>query len=186
MPQNLSKINCEICIFDRSVSLWVQGIGYTPCWWRWINRISALGSETVIYILLLILILCYIKSKHFPGATLIVGTGTASLMYRILKLAVHRPRPLGRLVEATGYSYPSGHALMATVFYGLLIWTVWKSGMNRRCKMVLSVLLACIIIAIGLSRVYLNVHYPSDVVAGMACGIFWLGMASYFNRAKEK
>lgn len=109
----------------------------------------------------------------------------------ILKLIFHRERPLTPLLAAAkGYSFPSGHALMSVTFYGLLILIVWQSTKPLWVKWPLSITLLSLIIVIGVSRVYLRVHYASDVLAGFSIGLMWLlfslwilsGIEKYSNR----
>ncbi len=78
------------------------------------------------------------------------------------------------LHEAKGFSFPSGHALMSVTFYGLLIVIVWEFVKAPWLRWLLSILLALLILIIGFSRVYLRVHYASDVVAGFSVGLVWL------------
>jgi undecaprenyl-diphosphatase len=93
----------------------------------------------------------------------------------LLKLIFHRDRPLTPLLEAAkGYSFPSGHALMSITFYGLIIFLVWQNEKNIWLRWLLTILLALLIISIGVSRVYLRVHYASDVLAGFCVGLMWL------------
>jgi membrane-associated phospholipid phosphatase len=92
----------------------------------------------------------------------------------LLKILVHRQRPGNALIQASGYSFPSGHATMALVFFPLLIYLFKDNIRKELWKHVL--IISCIVIAllIGFSRIYLNVHWLSDVIGGFALGLFWL------------
>ena len=104
----------------------------------------------------------------------VVALGCASANI-ILKEFFNRARPLvPDLVHASGLSFPSGHAMFSIAFYGLIIYIVWEQLSDRLTKIILTVLLTALILLIGISRVYLGVHYPSDVVAGFVAGFFWL------------
>lgn len=93
----------------------------------------------------------------------------------LLKEWFKRPRPLTPLLEpAYGLSFPSGHAMGAVTFYGLLIYFLFKTKMNAYLRIVLIIPLALLIVMIGLSRIYLRVHYASDVIGGFCAGIIWL------------
>lgn len=99
---------------------------------------------------------------------------STALMF-ILKFIFSRDRPLIPLLKpALGYSFPSGHSLMSFAFYGLLIHIAYHYVKNVYVKWILIVLFAMLIILIGVSRIYLRVHYPTDVFAGLAIGIIWL------------
>ena len=93
----------------------------------------------------------------------------------------NRPRPLIPLLEpAMGLSFPSGHAMSSVTFYGLLIYFIWKQKeRNKLLRMGLISLLIVIILVIGISRIYLRVHYASDVIAGFCVGIIWLTTAIF-------
>lgn len=116
----------------------------------------------------------------------VVALGATGLNV-LLKLIYQRPRPLlPHLVHVHGLSFPSGHAMVAMAFYGLLFWLVrhrLRHGWKRHLALAG---LAFLIVAIGGSRIYLHVHYASDVVAGFAAGLAWLllalGMLGYLER----
>ena len=88
---------------------------------------------------------------------------------------MHRPRPQGfRLVEAPGLSFPSGHSMAAMAFYGYGIWLVRCGVCGLPFGAAIEVALACVILAVGVSRVYLGVHYVSDVLGGFCLSFVWL------------
>ncbi len=120
-----------------------------------------------------------IKAGRLRDALWLVGTAaTADLLLQILKFAFHRqrPHPFFGLEAPDSLSFPSGHALLSTVFYVTL-----AAIMTRRP----SVRIAAAILAglIGLSRIYLGVHYPSDVAAGYSAGVFWLAGCHLLRRS---
>lgn len=93
----------------------------------------------------------------------------------LLKIIVSRPRPLGEhLVDAGGFSFPSGHAMMAVGLYGLFIYFAYKYIKEKRQKCILMVSLFIVILLIGMSRIYLGVHYTSDVLAGFMLSLAYL------------
>jgi membrane-associated phospholipid phosphatase len=109
------------------------------------------------------------------------------LLMAVLKQLFGRERPLIPLLEpARGLSFPSGHALMSMTFYGMLIYITWHSIKDPRVKWPAIGFLFLLIMAIGLSRVYLRVHYTSDVLAGFALGWLWIVMGLKLLRQIEK
>ena len=125
--------------------------------------------------LLLIAYFLFIKKHRWYSIKVPVVALSGLLLMFILKLIFHRDRPLIPLLEtAKGYSFPSGHATMSITFYGLLIYLVWQNKMSKWIKWTLTILLVLLINFIGVSRVYLRVHYASDVLAGFCVGLMWL------------
>jgi undecaprenyl-diphosphatase len=103
-----------------------------------------------------------------------IALSSLALMFG-LKHLFDRNRPLIPLLEeARGLSFPSGHALMSVTFYGLLIYIVFKGFKNKPLKWTLIAMLLALILIIGFSRIYLRVHYASDVIAGFCVGLLWL------------
>lgn len=100
------------------------------------------------------------------------------LLMSVLKLIFNRPRPLIPLMEpARGLSFPSGHAMMSVTFFGLIIYFINRQSIHPALKSLLITLLILFIFAIGFSRIYLRVHYASDVLAGFCMGVIWLTIA---------
>lgn len=93
----------------------------------------------------------------------------------LLKNIVERPRPEGyRLITETGYSFPSGHSMISAAFYGLIIYFIWKNVKDKKLKYISCTLLGILIVLIGISRIYLGVHYASDVIGGFTISIVYL------------
>lgn len=114
------------------------------------------------------------KNKWFGIRVASVAISSLLLMFG-LKQFFNRPRPLTPLLrEARGLSFPSGHAFMSFVFFGLLIYVINTAVKNKTAKILLTAALLIIVFIIGLSRVYLRVHYASDVLAGFSMGLMWL------------
>ena len=104
---------------------------------------------------------------------------------KIIKNIVQRPRPaLEQLVEQSGYSFPSGHSLSAMVFYGLIAIILLNRVGGKKGKW-LAALLGLLILLVGFSRIYVGVHYASDVLAGLCEGIVWLGLLTRIPAAKR-
>ena len=126
------------------------------------------------------------KHKWYSIKVPAIALSSLGLMF-LLKHLFNRERPnIPLLREAKGLSFPSGHALMSVTFYGLIIYMVFKSVRNRELKWTLITLLILLIMIIGLSRIYLRVHYASDVMAGYCIGFLWLVFAVYMLNRMEK
>lgn len=129
----------------------------------------------------------FIRKRRWNSIKIPAVALSSLLLMFILKLIFHRDRPLTPLLAAAkGYSFPSGHALMSVTFYGLLIFIVWQSAKPVWVKWLLSASLFLLIIVIGISRVYLRVHYASDVLAGFCIGLMWLLLSLWIIDRIEK
>ena len=105
-----------------------------------------------------------------------VNLAGSTLLNQALKFAIQRPRPdvALRLVEIGGFSFPSGHSMAAMAFFGLLIWIARRYVAHRGARFLLTAGLALVIVLVGFSRVYLGVHYASDVIGGFCASLIWL------------
>lgn len=150
-----------------------------------IKIITFLGSATGIIILTIILFLI-IKNKQqniLLGANLCIIT----LINQILKYLIMRPRPnIFRIVEESGYSFPSGHSMVSMAFYGYLIYLVYQNMKNKYLKWFLIITLAILIILIGISRIYLGVHYTTDVLGGFLISLSYLIVYTHITKGIEK
>ena len=110
-----------------------------------------------------------------PGWCVAVNLVCVVALNTVLKYLVQRPRPDGfRLISESGYSFPSGHSMVAMAFFGLLIWMVWRYHRRDVMRVVWCVAFGLVIVMVGVSRIYLGVHYASDVLAGFCVSLVWL------------
>ena len=133
------------------------------------------GITGIILIAMITSTILIIKKKKLMGILLWINLACSALLNQILKRIVQRPRPTGyRLIEESGYSFPSGHSMIGAAFYGFFIYLIFKNVKNKYLKWG-SISFFCIwICLIGISRIYLGVHYTSDVMAGFAISISYL------------
>ncbi len=125
--------------------------------------------------LILIFYFLLVKRQTWFSIRVITIAISSLVLMLLLKQLFQRKRPLSPLLKAAkGLSFPSGHAIMAVTFYGLLIYILQHSISIDWLKSFLTILIIALIILIGFSRVYLRVHYASDVAAGFIIGLLWL------------
>jgi len=131
--------------------------------------------SSVIYLTIItIILIIFIKDKKIK-LSIIVNLIIITFFNQILKFVLQRPRPDNfRIIDESGYSFPSGHAMVSMAFYGYLIYLIYINIKNKYLKYSLIFILTCLIIIIGISRIYLGVHYTSDVVAGFLVSISYL------------
>jgi membrane-associated phospholipid phosphatase len=137
--------------------------------------------------ILLVSYFAFIKKHRWYSIKIPVISVSSLVLMLGLKQIFNRPRPLIPLVHAAqGLSFPSGHALTSMTFYGLLIYILWEGVKNRYLKWSLIASLILLILLIGFSRIYLRVHYASDVIAGFALGLIWLVISLWALRRIER
>ena len=134
---------------------------------------SALASPVVLAVMLLVI--SAFAPGRMPGRCAAANLVLAVALNFVLKSIVQRPRPDGfRLVAESGYSFPSGHSMVSMAFYGLVVWMVWRYEKDRLLRLLLIVAFSLVIAMVGISRIYLGVHYASDVIAGFCVSLVWL------------
>ncbi|AFS40657.1 phosphatase PAP2 family protein [Leuconostoc gelidum] len=134
--------------------------------------ITQLGSVTFTLILTVLLSLFFIYHQQYRLlAFLLVNVILfAGVVTQLIKYLVRNPRPIPQLLSEHGYSFPSGHTMIAILLYGTLIIIIQTKMQNSLLKYITIMMFLILIIAIPTSRIYVNVHYPSDILAGLALG----------------
>ncbi|WP_158232521.1 phosphatase PAP2 family protein [Sporosarcina sp. P13] len=164
-----------ITSFDDPIIDFVQGAETT-----WLTAImkafTTIGSTAVVVLLAVFALAILLRLQYRAQAILLVsvlaGTG---ILNQVLKFIFKRERPdFYRLIEITGYSFPSGHTMMAFSLYTILAYIVWRNLRFTWSRVVVVILATVMIVMIALSRIYLGVHYPSDIVGGMLASMVWL------------
>lgn len=170
--------------FDGAVRSWVHEFA-SPSMTTAAKTASWLGEYGVAIILVIALGVFLALGWRRAALWLVISQAGALVLNVSLKFAFHRTRPtpfFGTLPHT--YSFPSGHALFSFCFYGVLAGLLSdriKSGITRGLIWMGAIIL---IAAIGLSRIYLGVHYPTDVVAGYLTAAIWVGSMIAFDRVR--
>jgi undecaprenyl-diphosphatase len=164
--------------FDSSVISIVQGwenpgLTLVMEWFSW------LGSTLVVIVIaaLILIFLAFVLGHRKELLLYLAVMGGAPLLNIILKSLFQRERPdIHRLAEEGGFSFPSGHSMAAFALYGILTYLLWRHVRSRTGRTILVAIGSLIVISIGISRVYLGVHYPSDILGGYSASGVWLGL----------
>ena len=128
-----------------------------------------------IFVISLTTILFFVIKDKKIGISIITNLGIVTILNQIIKFIMQRPRPTEfRIIEETGYSFPSGHSMVSLAFYGYLIYLIYKYVNNKHLKRTLIIILSVLICIIGVSRIYLGVHYTSDVLGGFLISFAYL------------
>jgi membrane-associated phospholipid phosphatase len=165
-----------IVSLDGAVAVWLHShaTGFAT---DVLRAVTQLGGATFLLAVTIVAALVLLLKRRIAqaalmGAALVGGEG----LNMALKAAFERPRPSFSepLATAAGYSFPSGHAMVALTVYGTLAFVTATSVNSRRAQMLIPVAAAVLVLAIGFSRLYLGVHYVSDVLAAYGAGLAWL------------
>ncbi len=169
-------------VFDR-IALHI-----TPVRTKFMLAITFLGNPAfLIPINVLLLIYFLIKKNKWAAIRLTMISLGGLLIKLLLKQLFHRPRPDHPLIDGgvAGFSFPSGHALLSVAFYGFLVWIAAHHIKNKGLQFFTISFLIFLIMAISFSRVYLRVHYATDISAGVCIGFIWLSFSLWFISKKE-
>lgn len=165
--------------FDRAIATFIQSFE-TPFSTNMMLFFTNIGSGTSINIIAFIIFIIFYFFLKFRAELLlfIVVLLGSHYLFRVIKLLFKRERPdLHRLIEIGGYSFPSGHATNAICIYGILTFILWRHIPSRIGRYLLLSFSTFMILMIGISRIHLGVHNPSDVLAGYFAGGCWLTIA---------
>lgn len=162
--------------WDQQCMAWMRAPEQNA-WRPWMTAISLSGSAFGLSALALGLIYWLAKVRRDPHALRLFlwANGGGAVLNPLLKLCFQRERPSAEGgFDAIGSSLPSGHAMAAVIFYGLVSWWLWHSSLPRPYKTLLGVVFAAYALLIGFSRGFVGAHYLTDVAAGWCAGLAWL------------
>ncbi|MFS0689509.1 phosphatase PAP2 family protein [Sporosarcina sp. 179-K 8C2 HS] len=174
--------------FDRSVIDAIQGLE-AP----WLTSImlafTFIGSTKVVMFLttaVTVLLIWKFGTRSLAYFFFFTMIGTI-ILFQALKLVYKRPRPeFHRLAEVGGYSFPSGHAMMAFSLYVLFTYLFWRHIQSTAGRIALVAFAIFMFVMISASRIYLGVHYPSDILGGAIASAFWLTLMAFLFVLSEK
>ena len=148
------------------------------------ERVTFLGSPAILSVLFaVVVVICILSKRRRPAAWVAIAMGGAFVLDFTLKQAFHRARPVPFFGLAPhSYSFPSGHALGSLCFYGVLAGLLTARIRNRLVRVLIWTAGAALVIAIGFSRIYLGVHYATDVIAGYIAAAIWISMLLIADR----
>ena len=164
----INKQSLDILLYNHFIKYLINP--HLTTIFKFITNIGGPVSLIITTIILMFLI----KDKKI-NLSLIINLLTITVMNTIIKELVKRPRPSGyNIITETGYSFPSGHSMVGLAYFGYLIYLTNKYLSNKYLKLTITIFLSLLIISIGLSRIYLGVHYASDVIAGFLLSSIYL------------
>jgi undecaprenyl-diphosphatase len=177
-----------IRLIDKEVLLFIEDLR-KPLLNGMAVDFTAMGSFTVIALLTALgLLIFYYLNRKKDMLYLFLGSVGSALLSSAFKNLLSRKRPteVTRLVDVTSFSYPSGHSLSSAAFYLIITFLFFQYFKKIRTRFVFLVFFSSLIIGIGLSRIYLGVHYPSDVLGGILLGSSWAFLLTAFFYGESK
>lgn len=153
---------------------------YTTLFFKGVTFLSSVLFMVVVSILLLLV--KKIKYRKLMLINIILDVILNTCLKYIFRR--ERPRDIMMVIE-NGFSFPSGHTMLATIFYGFIIYLIYKSDKSNKFKYVSIILLSLLILLIGISRIYLGVHYTTDVLGGYLISISYLMVFIYYIEKKN-
>ena len=170
--------NAALVRWDEAIAAAVHA-RITPTGLRVMGLITHLGAATIMVPLAIAGVTVLWKGRRTLAIGWMAATAGGVALDTVLKLAVHRTRPVygAEFLHGHSYSFPSGHAMGAMIGYGMLSYALTRTVVTGPARRALSHgVAAAAVLAVGVSRVYLGVHYPSDVLGGYAAGLAWLAV----------
>ncbi|WP_375088190.1 phosphatase PAP2 family protein [Peribacillus sp. RS7] len=138
--------------------------------------ITYLGKSKVIGFgsLLCVLYLWVIKKDYLTMAVFSIGVSGGDVLNGWIKNHIQRIRPENQLMETGGFSFPSGHAMVGLIFFSMVAYFIIKEVKGNSLKWVVGIGFLCLVLLIGVSRIAMNVHFPTDILAGYALGVAYI------------
>ncbi|WLV25510.1 phosphatase PAP2 family protein [Aciduricibacillus chroicocephali] len=166
----------ELPLVDKLTRAFVTAFGNTS-YYRFFTWSTHFGSKSFLipFVIVMAIVLIYMYRRVLPGVMFAFGTLFGWIFNELIKSLVQRQRPsLNPGLDAIGTSFPSGHAMISFICYGLLLYFLIVKIKSRILQTVLQILIPIIILVIGLGRYLINVHYLTDVMAGYFFGYLFL------------
>lgn len=161
-------------MINLSINLWSASVN-TGFFTLTAQTIS-IAFDTIALAILSFVIAIFLFVLHYKRYSLLLLGAMAgdTLLVELFKTIIMSPRPLNGLIVASGYSFPSGHTVSSLVFFGVLTYFVWKNWDSFKIKALTGGFYISITGLVGFDRIYLNVHWFSDIVGSIFLGAFWV------------
>ncbi|MCL5090511.1 MAG: phosphatase PAP2 family protein [Patescibacteria group bacterium] len=164
----------ETLFYDQLITEAIYSLR-TPLLTKIMILVTTTGGNTF-FIGISLTVILFLLNKHKTEAVIFAWTIVIGVaMNFFLKLLFHRPRPiLAPLLSTNDFSYPSGHAMNSLIIYGFLVFLFFRFTRNKKLTTFVGILAAIWVLVIGFSRIYLGVHFPTDILGGYLAGAWIL------------
>jgi undecaprenyl-diphosphatase len=177
----------KIVDFDTAVTSFIHSLS-SPFLTAVMNFFTFIGAGVPIVVIVMVIMVFLYQVLHHRSELILFAIAVigSAILNEMLKQIFHRARPiLNRMIDIRGYSFPSGHAMGAFTLYTILAFILWRYIPSFLGRVILLVFCVFMILMIGASRIYLGVHYPSDVLAGFLASLSWLTMSIWIFRSYQ-
>jgi undecaprenyl-diphosphatase len=183
----VTEVRNSFAMVDMQINSWAISIQTGSLTATAIVIAYLFNTTSMAAISLAIAMYLFYRNYKKYGVLLLAAMGGGALIVLVTKTLIHSPRPSNGIFYEAGYSFPSGHTTTSIVFCSLLTYFVWQHWNSPKAKTASSTLSIATIFLVAFDRIYLNVHWFSDVVGGLLLGIFWLTLALWiFGYAKNR
>ncbi|MCL2287621.1 MAG: phosphatase PAP2 family protein [Candidatus Bathyarchaeota archaeon] len=170
-----SILKTNLQSLDAAVNLWVIPLHNNTVIFLAKGLSAAFDTATLVIATLIVSVFLVVKKHKAQSLLFATAVSGTALFVTLIKNFTQVVRPENQLLQGSGFSYPSGHCAGAIVFIGLIIYFIWSSRtVSQRVKVLSSLSYGLIVAFVSLDRIYLNVHWLSDVIGGCLFGTFWL------------
>lgn len=181
-------LNDKLTDFDKNIYSYIINIKSKEFTFFFLF-ISFFAHPLALFIISILLFIIFKNKKY--GFLSLCNLIFIVLLNQSLKLFFSRERPFDlMIVKEIGFSFPSGHAMVSAAFYGIIIYLIWRTTIKKNKKLLYTILLSLLILLIGISRIYLGVHFPSDIIAGFAISLSYIiittSLIDYYLKQKSK
>ena len=164
---------------NSSVNIWSASIN-SGSFALTAQIISVVFDTTALVVLSVVLAILFTVLHHKRYGVLLLGAMAGdALLVTLFKTAIMSPRPLDGLIVESGYSFPSGHTTSCVIFFGILMYFVWNYWSSFKIKAPIAGLYVSLTVVVAFDRVYLNVHWFSDILGAVLLGAFWLALCIF-------
>ena len=161
-------------MINLSINLWSASVN--KGFFTLAAQIISIAFDTIALAILSFVVAIFLFVLHYKRYSLLLLGAMAgdTVLVELFKTIIMSPRPLNGLIAASGYSFPSGHTTSSIVFFGVLTYFIWKNWDSVKIKALTGGLYISITALVGFDRIYLNVHWFSDIVGSIFLGAFWV------------
>jgi undecaprenyl-diphosphatase len=148
-------------------------------------KLISIGFDTVPLLAASLVTAFFLFILHYRGYSILLLGAMAgdALLVEFFKTIIASPRPLNGIIVETGYSFPSGHTTSSVVFFGILVYITWRQWKNLNAKVLAVGLYVSEVCVVGFDRIYLNVHWFSDVLGALFLGAFWVAFCVWMFKS---